>query len=688
MKSIGIGTVVVLLVMAIGTGLFLATPSLQGADSRNRSEADLLVEKARRLLGRYNSYVTLGEAIPMGAGSISEEIDPELLRGLVADNARFVEQVDQVLGDLRRAYDDGRQQVPDETREFMKEWGYPESVIDEAFYVSAQVGSRQREWRRLEGGRGVGGDPLMRGLGGGPDQQAQALRQSRSQTRRACEANDGLLRDSAAALSEALGLVRDHVAANRLLASVEYYRAIGRRFEALRHRVQAERLRPRIIELASEIERVRAADQAVRDARNINSVVEDTARSLNEFSDQISVQEKVVSGLEASLLDHRSRVDARRATAEAARLAFERAVATNYDSRDADAFVAHVRAIRQTGKAMSEAEGALEAVRDGTVTGVRAEPPGDFLTGRYIRESDGTRARYHRSLAAIERELATARARLETLVVARDDLRVSLEQFEETRGTLEASQERSAVQIDSLRKRLAELVGQSVQSVAEAETAEEAARSDHLDKANRHVRAAKQGESSRISAAGQRKSEASPTAQTPIQNQIQGERNWLTSSLNALEGQLNLLESAIYLQSANDLRSHRQALGLAYRAGVREVDPQSLTERLESARYAALEAAHAAADKFNQAVRNDAQWVYQANLGMALRLLGLIDPTDESTRQAAISTLRGCIVGREEHPTAIRLAAVLAGLERGQDSKSTQTDDGDSEEPSDSDSDS
>ena len=52
MKSIGIGTVVVLLVMAIGTGLFLATPSLQGADSRNRGEADLLVEVLQEALER------------------------------------------------------------------------------------------------------------------------------------------------------------------------------------------------------------------------------------------------------------------------------------------------------------------------------------------------------------------------------------------------------------------------------------------------------------------------------------------------------------------------------------------------------------------------------------------------------------------------------------------------------------
>ena len=62
-------------------------------------------------------------------------------------------------------------------------------------------------------------------------------------------------------------------------------------------------------------------------------------------------------------------------------------------------------------------------------------------------------------------------------------------------------------------------------------------------------------------------------------------------------------------------------------------------------------------------MRSDPQWVYQANLGVALRLLTQIDPTDDAFRQAAITTLRGCIQGREDQPTAIHLSSMLAALD-------------------------
>ena len=137
----------------------------------------------------------------------------------------------------------------------------------------------------------------------------------------------------------------------------------------------------------------------------------------------------------------------------------------------------------------------------------------------------------------------------------------------------------------------------------------------------------------------------------------------MKASLEALEGEIALLDATIRFHQAQDLRSHRRAFADARQAGLGKIQIQDLDDELEGARYAALQSAHAAAEKFNLAVRSDPQWVYQANLGVALRLLTQIDPTDDAFRQAAITTLRGCIQGREDQPTAIQLSSMLAALD-------------------------
>ena len=152
------------------------------------------------------------------------------------------------------------------------------------------------------------------------------------------------------------------------------------------------------------------------------------------------------------------------------------------------------------------------------------------------------------------------------------------------------------------------------------------------------------------------------------------EERWLTAGLEALEGEVLLLEAAIHLQQAHDLRSHLQALTAAARAGVKEIDLDATENNLEDARFAAAEAAFSAAEKFNHAIRSDPQWVYQANLAAALAMLAGIDPTNDDYRLKATETLRACLQGRDDialtgwaRVCTDRLNALLTGLERSPD---------------------
>ena len=158
------------------------------------------------------------------------------------------------------------------------------------------------------------------------------------------------------------------------------------------------------------------------------------------------------------------------------------------------------------------------------------------------------------------------------------------------------------------------------------------------------------------------------------------------AAIQGLMGETRLLKAAIHFQEYGDLKSHLQAMRQAADAGVPDVDPAAEQDRLEDALAAAAEAAYAAAEDLQAAIRSESIWVYQANLGVALTLLTQIDPENSEYRQAALSALANCAEGREDHPAVVGLVAMRERLARAETSpgetppSDAESDDGEEEQ--------
>jgi hypothetical protein len=638
--------VAVVVVIGLGAVVFFTTPSLQSSAAKNAAEADLLAETARRQLSEYQPSLSLVEAFLDDADwqAAAKDFDTNALTEGVEADPEKVQQIDQVLRDLNAAYDRGQTRVPEGSLELMLQWGFPQAMIEDAFQFAGESGKRDGELRReISGNLPMPVTPRMRGLGAAPEQQTRALSEAVARIRQTYLANRKLLDEAASSLNKALAVAPDNVHANRLMAMIEYQLAMHLRFEGLGLRGAAERLRPRLIELAGNIQGLQADADAVRNRRDIDESLQQLTEAADALRSDIDEHRLVVARIEQELNARQQVVEAKRAEADRLREAYQQALDAPYDSQNSEAFAAHLHAIEETGRAMSAAEAELEAAENGTVTGVRIEPADDVLDGRYVPEA-GRQPERVRSLAAISRELATEKARLECLIAAAEDIAARQEQLLEVRNHIEEELARNGEKITAARDELKGVLEACQNLVADAAAAEQSAREDHLTKALRYLKAAQRGSASRISEARTAQGEAG-RGQAPYLEQRVQER-WLTAGLDALEGEVQLLLAAVNLQEANDLRSQLQALTAVAAAGVRDVDLQATTEQMEGARLAAAEAAYAAAESFNRAMRSDNQWVYEANVGVALAMLSRIDPTNPEYRERAVDALRAVTEAR------------------------------------------
>jgi tetratricopeptide (TPR) repeat protein len=675
-------------VLALGAGVLLTTPRLENETSRNRREAGILVETARRQLARYQPSLALLEAFLPGADWLATggKLDADSLEKLIRNEPGPAQEVDQVLRDLYTAYERGRSNVPEASRDLMLAWGYPKPLIEDSFYVAGQAGKRAGEYRsRQPDDRLPTGDALMSSLGTEPTQQSQALRNAAAKTRQRYTAILKALEDAAAQLRQAINLVPDHVAANRLLAMVEYQQALRKRFEGLGRRRLAERLRPRLVELAGRIQSLEARATSIRRESNIPTAQERLDAEARAMHDRIAEQEQTIARLRDELAAREQLLQDRRSSAEKARKEYENALRASYDADRPDSFAEYLRSVRQTGQQMSATAAELEAAENGTVTGVRLESPDDPLTGAYVPDPADAEVHHVRSVAAISGELTAQQNLLERMQASVKDVTARHRRLGEVRSLLDEELERHDRQLEAMRKQLDELRNECERLVADAKTAEQQGLSDHAAQARRYLDSARRGAASRMSDARTAQTEAGGTP-APHLDMKQQER-WLVAGLEALEGEIRLLEASIHLQEANDLRSHLRAMTAAARAGASGASPEQIEETLEDARLAAGEAAYAAAEKFSRAIRSDAQWVYGANLGAALTLLTQIDPGNEAYRAKALEALRSALEGRPDDATGWaklcidRMKALVATLEKKSLSETTEHQDKTDAEP-------
>ena len=445
MKDAAVALLVAVAVLVIGAAVFFTTPSLQSRATRDAAQADLLAETARRQLGRYQPSLALVKAFLPDADwtAATAQPDPEAITRQVQDNARYIEQVDQVLRDLNTAYDAARSSVPQGSRDLMLAWGFPEPLIEDAFHFAGESGKRADQYRqRLRGNLPPTPDPRLSGLGAGPTQQSRALRGALQRVSAQYAANHKLLDDAAGQLNRALRLLPNHVAANRLLAMVEFQRALQNRFEGLGLRRLAERYRPRLVELAATAQALKARADAVHNQRNIQLTLDQLDQPDRQLRARIDRQRDMVSQLQAELTARTQQVEALRAAARQARRDYEDALHASYDPDVPSAFADHLRNLQQAGRTMSAAAAQLEAAEQGTVVGVRLDPPGDLLAGRYLPAPGASQGEYLPGLAAISRQLAIEQTRLERTQAALQDLATRSDQLQQLRTHLAEELER------------------------------------------------------------------------------------------------------------------------------------------------------------------------------------------------------------------------------------------------------
>lgn len=618
----------VLLVAALGLVGVLAAPAFQSAELAAATQAAEHLERARRLIARYEAGLAL---LPAFGAAAPETLAPERLEQLVEANPGFFEQLDQALQAHARAAATGSPAVPEAVRDRLRELGYSDDLIDLTFEAAARIGRARAALEALP--RAEGALPVQfTTLGPDPSAQARHLASAADAVLTWRQRNAHLLDDARAELDRALQLRPDSWPANMLRAFVEVLDARSAGVVAIARREHAAAVRRVLDRLLSAHQRLRARIEAHAKADPVAAALQAAHRNSEQLDAALAEARRQLDQARQALARREAELAEARQAAEQAELLYDRALKAPYDSQRPGAFAAHIEAIEQAAARWRQAQRRVRRLEDGDAA--------DALP----------------ALADLRRERDVARARYEQLAAAREAIRQQAEGLAAQQAGMQRGVQALRSMADQLLARAGELFDLERRLVAEAQAAEQRAAEDLLPQAVRYF--------DRADAAARRwVSDAAAVEdplRRPVAEQRQRDRGWRASSLFA-RGEALLLKAEMALVAAADARARLPLLRRGAQAGVPEIDPAAVAVLIDQARQAAREAVAEARKHFDQAAALGLPWIAEGTMAAAWVLEAQIDGRPESWRLAR-NALEMLLERHGDSPYARPFADLLAQL--------------------------
>lgn len=590
-------------------------PALEAAQRKVDAGASLHLERARRLLHRYNPTLTRqalllnqlhgGQARPADARDLSQEVLDEYQRRHAAMWTAFTPQ-------------DWRLDPPRSAR---ANYGNLAVQVRKGFHSGQELLARNED------------------------------------------ALDDALSEVERALSVASGDVSatTHAEAVSLQATILHYQGLALSMRASAKRREAEPLRRRLVTLARKVSGL----EPMLDLVEESGIAEEIRRVEERLAQEEAVLREQRSALDA--LDQEIRdLEQRLATAERQRAeaaeAMHRLQVAGADFADPDGVKRFRARFLEHDRHFREADREALAVAVGSYPQAKIDASGDYLSGRYLQEGTAKDLTVMRGLLYRRGERNVIADSLERTQEAVSHLQTDIARLIDLRTSYVAAEANAKAGVDSARAAAADLFSEQNRVDSEALLLEEAALG-LLDRSARAARQAANYAGDWVSRAREYTQGLSPEAAGRSALRQREDDGWMGGHILAKAADALLAKAWIHYDRYHTYTQNEKTLGeLPELLRLPEMDVQAQRDKAAEAQNAGLDDVQQAIERLQRAHRDaDGHWTFvaqEAGTTYLLALLGFKEYEGET-----IEGYRAALQGREDAGYTRRIAARLRNLE-------------------------
>ncbi len=387
-------SVAAIVICAIG---WFVLPSLQDARQAVDDETSVQLERARRLLDKYNTSLAHRALLTDRLSEQDVEVDPDDLSDDVADDYQQLH-----------------------------------AVMWEAY--------QPVDWP--EGGVPTPAHPRYGNLPG-------QIRSGLTETARLVRENEKLLDDADRAVDQALAVTksgessRSHAEANRLKSVILYHKGLAKRMEAQLHRRDSDRYRRELMSLATDAGTSRSAQTLVADTQVDVQIARLKAKTA-ELKAVIGKDRETLAALDARIRDLEARFLAAEARAAQALKNIDAFKAQGIDFSDPGGAESFQTRLEEQDRLYRKTARKAHALMHGTYPNARIDQSGDYLTGRYVEDESGGDPAVEYGLVHYRSERAVLVAEIDGRKRGLDDFRSDIARLEGMKNDYESSQTQAA----------------------------------------------------------------------------------------------------------------------------------------------------------------------------------------------------------------------------------------------------
>ncbi len=601
--------------LIVGASVWLAPSALQDAKSAVRSDAAREVERARRLLHEYAADLPFNVMI-------LNALDDE---GIVVDTS-------DISDDLADAY----QQIHES--------------IWEAYRPNDFRGDSVRQATATYGN--IAGD-IDRGV--------------RAQDR-FIEDNDRLLDDAMAAVQQALAFSvgsetsRSYAEAGRLKGVIQYHQGQQDRSAAQLLRVEADRLRAKLVGFARTVAQLEAGkspaqNEALDETESaLSASLTEVDRLLADDQTHLSEADGRVADLSTRLASTRKRRDEARQTMEALRL-------DGADLSESDGVERFQRDMAGQDQIYREATREAHKLEFGAYSSATLDFPGEYLTARFVE--DGANAELSREFGLVHfrQYQSVLAATMKAHQSRHDSLKTAIEQIAGVRSSQQATRRAT----DKQMRHAITVGGETYDQLRKLDSEAFAAEDDALllfDQAAKNFSQAARNTDAWISEAQQAIQGLSQEARDQSAFAARTGDGWMSGQIAAQEADARLARAWIYADRHRAYEDLATTLGtVTDRLRLTEADVEAEHAKSQDSRDAAAEEIETAMSTLKRAhgKASEGNWTITAQAAGATYLMSLLGY--DGYLSETIEGYRKALQGRETEPYAKVFSKRLAQLE-------------------------
>jgi DNA repair exonuclease SbcCD ATPase subunit len=534
------------LIIALGAALFVGAPLLQSDQRQVNRHVEREVERARRLLERFDDAQCQLVAI-------RDEVEAELKAHNVNGVDLTPERIEQLLKDRPKA----AQYIEEQLK----------TLIDQA--------PHRKTWAK------IGADAVKTSVGASPEQQQRTLADWAKSVQSALDANLKVLDEANNIIKNAGVFAKGDASAttnpgvNRMAGIILLRRAEVAFQRSLRHRTQ----------VAAQLGKLRSIITSINEAKGnlplfneitVDSQIAKVREMIAETEKNIQEQVARVKKQEGELADIRTQIQNARQQAETARRQLDGILDKGYSVTDPKSFDGFADAYTRLSDDRRSSEHKADVLEFGTLRNAQIDESGDYVKGLYV-SVPGKEIEFSQGLQTRESQLKTDHMLLDGMNQTIEALKGQIQNLE------------------TIRKDLAAGHGTTNQFI-QARTQSLKAGLDDLHRLRADAAATEDTAMDFAAQAGGKFQNA--TSAFDVQSPS---AQWVGGDARALRGDSLRLRGAVLAQRVRQLRQINGIVTECMALGVGEIAPADIALQIVSAVKDAVEALKSANDAYQQA---------------------------------------------------------------------------------------